>query len=113
MNFKVIPNSYLKMFNSTLMPFIKLFQFLFLAKDCFGKGEWGMNVGEFQRRFDPSHTDGEGPHWLKNLYFVYLLELRAIAKAGSYFENELFYTGNDENDKEVRIAVKKLVEIAR
>ncbi|KAG8176897.1 hypothetical protein JTE90_000482 [Oedothorax gibbosus] len=83
------------------------------AKDCFSKGKWGMNIAEFQRRFDPSLTDGEGPHWLKNLYFVYLLELRAIAKAGSYLENELFYTGNDENDEEVRTAVKKLVEIAR
>lgn len=83
------------------------------ATDCFSKGEWGPNMDEFKRRFDPEHTDGEGPQWLKNLYFIYLLELRAIAKAASYFENELFYTGNDENDEQVQIAVKKFLEIAK
>ncbi|XP_054722755.1 ero1-like protein [Uloborus diversus] len=88
-------------------------QYYTKAKDCFGKGAWGPNVQEFHRRFAPELTNGEGPHWLKNLYFVYLLELRAIAKAAPYFENELFYTGNDEADREVRQAIKKLVEVAK
>ncbi|KFM75641.1 ERO1-like protein beta, partial [Stegodyphus mimosarum] len=88
-------------------------QYYTKAKDCFGKGEWGPNVEEFKRRFDPAFTDGEGPHWLKNLYFIYLLELRAIAKAAPYFGNELFYTGREENDQEVRLAVKNILEIAK
>ena len=83
------------------------------AKDCFSKGEWGPNIKDFKRRFGPEYTNGEGPHWLKNLYFIYLLELRAIAKAAPYFENELFYTGNLENDQEVQLAVKKLLDIAK
>lgn len=88
-------------------------QYYTKAKDCFGKGAWGPNIKEFKRRFDPEYTNGEGPHWLKNLYFIYLLELRAIAKAAPYFENELFYTGNLENDQEVQKVVKKLLEIAK
>ncbi|CAL1296065.1 unnamed protein product [Larinioides sclopetarius] len=88
-------------------------QYYTKGKDCFTKGEWGVNVEEFQRRFDPKYSNGEGPHWLKNLYFIYLLELRAIAKAAPYFENEIYYTGNEENDEQVRVAIKKLLEIAK
>lgn len=88
-------------------------QYYTKANDCFSKGEWGPNTKEFKRRFDPEYTKGEGPHWLKNLYFLYLLELRAIAKAAPYFENELFYTGNLENDQEVQLAIKKLLAIAK
>jgi ERO1-like protein alpha len=58
------------------------------------KGEWGPNLKEFQRRFSPETTNDEGPNWLRNLYFIYLLELRALAKAAPYLEQELFYTGN-------------------
>lgn len=83
------------------------------GKDCFGKGDWGPNVKEFKRRFSPEYTEGEGPHWLKNLYFIYLLELRAIVKAATYFESEPFYTGNLENDQEVQLAVRKLLDIAK
>lgn len=74
-------------------------------------GEWGPNLDEFQRRFDPSQTNGEGPYWLKNLYFIYLLELRALAKAGPYFERLEYYTGNDDDDAEVRAAVKNLLGV--
>ena len=57
------------------------------------KGKWGPNLKEFRRRFSPETTNGEGPNWLRNLYFIYLLELRALAKASPYFEKEEFYTG--------------------
>lgn len=57
------------------------------------KGEWGPNLKEFQHRFAPENTNGEGPNWLKNLYFVYMLELRALAKASKYLLKESFYTG--------------------
>lgn len=57
------------------------------------KGEWGPNLKEFQQRFAPENTNGEGPNWLKNLYFVYMLELRALAKASKYLLKESFFTG--------------------
>lgn len=76
--------------------------------------QWGPNLAEFKRRFDPSTTNGEGPQWLRNLYFVYLLELRAISKASSYLENHVdFYSGNDEIDENVRLAIKDLISIVR
>lgn len=56
-------------------------------------GVWGHNVTEFKKKFSPETTDGQGPNWLKNLYFVYLLELRALDKASPYLEKEEFYTG--------------------
>ncbi|CAG2057357.1 unnamed protein product [Timema podura] len=55
-------------------------------------GKWGANLEEFHRRFDPELTDGEGPQWLKNLYFLYLLELRALAKAAPYLMREEYFT---------------------
>lgn len=65
---------------------------------------WGPNVKEFKRRFNPGKTNGQGPQWLKNLYFLYLVELRAISKAAPYFEKEHFYAGrsvrNDQDTKE-------------
>lgn len=76
-------------------------------------GVWGHNVEEFQRRFDPELTSGEGPRRLKNLYFLYLLELRAIAKAAPYLESLEFYTGSDEKDRDVRNAVKDLLTVVR
>ena len=52
---------------------------MFYLSDFFGQ-KWGPNLAEFTRRFLPESTDGEGPHWLKNLYFVYLVEMRAVTK---------------------------------
>lgn len=76
-------------------------------------GHWGTNLDEFIRRFDPAHTNGEGPQWLRNLYFLYLLELRAIAKASVYLQHVEFYTGNDTNDENVRTAVNDFLNIVR
>lgn len=74
-------------------------------------GTWGPNVGEFKRRFDPESTAGRGPQWLRNLYFLYLLELRALAKAGPYFVTlEKFYTGNKTEDLLVQAGVKRLID---
>ncbi|GAB1598453.1 ERO1-like protein alpha isoform X2 [Argonauta hians] len=75
--------------------------------------EWGMNAKEFKRRFDPETTAGEGPQWLKNLYFTYLVELRAIAKAAPYLEMESFYTGNETNDIQVKEDMKTFLDIVR
>jgi ERO1-like protein alpha len=66
---------------------------------------WGPSVEEFQNRFDPEFTYGEGPQRLKNLYFIYLVELRAIAKAAPYLEKEMFYTGSADEDEETKLRV--------
>lgn len=77
-------------------------------QDFFGE-KWGPNVSEFTRRFLPELTEGEGPHWLKNLYFVYLLEMRAITKALPLWEKWDFYTGHLEEDLKTKEAVVNLV----
>lgn len=74
-------------------------------------GVWGRNIDEFITRFSPATTDEQGPNWLKNLYFIYLLELRALAKAGSYLKRELYFTGNEEEDKAVRDAVADILAV--
>lgn len=75
------------------------------------QGVWGRNVDEFLKRFSPETTQGQGPNWLKNLYFIYLLEMRAIAKAAPFLRNELFFTGNEEEDDSVQAAVKDILNI--
>lgn len=62
------------------------------------EGRWGPNLKEFQHRFDPETTGGEGPAWLKNLYFIYLIELRAIYKARDYLQSQTYFTGNETDD---------------
>ncbi|KAJ8934535.1 hypothetical protein NQ318_012914 [Aromia moschata] len=73
-------------------------------------GKWGPNL---EGRFSPDTTSGEGPNWLRNLYFVYLLELRALAKAAPYLENEEYYTGSDSEDWDTQMAIKDLLKIIR
>jgi len=88
----------------------------YLLDDKIGFGAirtWGRNYQEFQKRFAPEFTHGEGPNWLKNLYFLYLLELSAIAKAAPYLENERFYTGNESEDLEVYVATKEILAITK
>ncbi|XP_018021558.1 ero1-like protein [Hyalella azteca] len=75
--------------------------------------KWGHNVEEFRRRFDPALTDGEGPTRLKNLYFLYIMELRALAKAGRQLELMQYFTGDPQEDEDVRAAISRLVAVAR
>lgn len=77
------------------------------------EGLWGYNVEEFQHRFDPELTGGEGPQRLKNLYFLYLLELRALAKAAPYLESLEFYTGDEDDDADVRKAVRDFLTVVK
>lgn len=81
-----------------------------LSGNLYGKNVWGPNVKEFHKRFEPKSTNGQGPVWLKNLYTTYLLVLRAILKAKPYWEKELFYTGDDEEDKRVKNLVLDIVK---
>ncbi|NWS39669.1 ERO1B protein, partial [Probosciger aterrimus] len=74
----------------------------YLLEETWGKPCWGPNVKEFTHRFDPVETKGEGPRRLKNLYFLYLIELRALSKVAPYFERSVvdLYTGNGHEDAE-------------
>ncbi|KAI5101270.1 ERO1-like protein beta isoform X1, partial [Silurus meridionalis] len=72
----------------------------YLLDEGWGKTSWGPNVHEFRQRFDPAETKGEGTRRLKNLYFLYLIELRALSKVAPYFERSFInlYTGNAQED---------------
>jgi len=48
---------------------------------------WGRNFEEFRNRFSPSTTNNEGPERLTNIYFLYLVELRALQKVASILQN--------------------------
>lgn len=76
-------------------------------------GEWGPNLQEFRQRFSPETTSGEGPNWLKNLYFIYLLELRALAKAAPYLQLVDYYTGNEDEDWDTKQAMKDLLNVVQ
>ena len=76
-------------------------------------GQWGPNLEMFKTRFSPEDTGGEGPNWLKNLYFTYLLELRALAKAAPYLEREEYYTGNKAQDHDTRLAINDVLSTVR
>lgn len=79
----------------------------------FSKPRFAPNLEEFKKRFDAETTMGNGPHWLKNLYFSYLLTLRAITKAAPYWKEASFYTGNDKEDAEVRKIILELISTAK
>ncbi|XP_056442703.1 ERO1-like protein beta isoform X1 [Gadus chalcogrammus] len=72
----------------------------YLLDEGWGKSVWGPNVQEFRQRFDPAETKGEGTRRLKNLYFLYLIELRALSKVAPYFDRSFInlYTGNNQED---------------
>ncbi|XP_068178368.1 ERO1-like protein beta isoform X3 [Antennarius striatus] len=72
----------------------------YLLDEGWGRTVWGPNLQEFRRRFDTAQTKGEGTRRLKNLYFLYLIELRALYKVAPYFERAFIhlYTGNRQQD---------------
>ncbi|KAM8972221.1 ERO1-like protein beta [Pelodytes ibericus] len=76
----------------------------YLLEGTWGEPRWGPNPNEFIQRFDPMETKGEGPRRLKNLYFLYLIELRALSKVATYFERSVvdLYTGSLKEDVETK-----------
>lgn len=83
--------------------------------ETWGKPSWGPNMKEFKRRFDPVETKGEGPRRLKNLYFLYLIELRALSKVAPYFERSIvdLYTGNVEEDADTKTLLLNIFQDTR
>ncbi|XP_074079060.1 ERO1-like protein beta isoform X3 [Macrotis lagotis] len=84
----------------------------YLLEETWGKPTWGPNIKEFKRRFDSVETKGEGPRRLKNLYFLYLIELRALSKVAPYFERSIvdLYTGNVEEDAETKTLLLEIFQ---
>lgn len=88
---------------------------LLLFSDSWYQKKWGHNVLEFRRRFDAELTAGEGPKRLRNLYFLYLIELRALAKALPFFQRSSFqlYTGKAEEDQKHKEMMVDVLQLAR
>ncbi|XP_071835253.1 ERO1-like protein beta isoform X2 [Apostichopus japonicus] len=84
-----------------------------LSEGNLGQQVWGHNVEEFQRRFHPKNTKGEGPIRLKNLFFTYLVVLRAIDKVAPILKDEKFYSGIPNEDEDVRATVSNLLKVIR
>ena len=72
---------------------------------------WGPNVTEFRQHFENARTAGEAAQWLKNLYFLYLLELRAVAKISGYLQQFDLYTGDTDEDQDVKYAIRDLLRV--
>ncbi|KAK3537672.1 hypothetical protein QTP70_017087 [Hemibagrus guttatus] len=87
----------------------------YLLDDNWFERKWAPNVTEFQLRFDEELTKGEGPKRLRNLYFLYLIELRALAKVLPFFEHPSIhlYTGEAEEDKQIKELLLELLHMAK
>lgn len=85
------------------------------SSDNWFQRKWGHNVSEFRQRFDSELTAGEGPKRLRNLYFLYLIELRALAKVLPFFQQPTFhlYTGRPEEDKKHKEQLLQILQLAR
>lgn len=75
--------------------------------------EWGINLDEFYFRFNPVSTDNQGPIWLKNLYFTFLVELKAILKSEKVLKTAIFYTGNSTQDIQAKQLVLNIIELIK
>uniref|UniRef100_A0A6J0V247 ERO1-like protein alpha n=1 Tax=Pogona vitticeps TaxID=103695 RepID=A0A6J0V247_9SAUR len=87
----------------------------YLLKDTWAEKQWGPNVTEFQRRFDEVLTQGEGPRRLKNLYFIYLIELRALSKILPFFDRPDFqlFTGHKSRDTETKSLLLEILHLTK
>lgn len=87
----------------------------YLLDDNWFQRKWGHNISEFQQRFDVVLTNGEGPKRLRNLYFLYLIELRALAKVLPFFQRPSFklYTGQPAQDRLHKNLLLELLHVAK
>lgn len=83
----------------------------FASSEGWGRSVWGPDLQEFRRRFDTGQTKGEGTRRLKNLYFLFLIELRALYKVVPYFERAIvnLYTGNSGEDRATKELLLELL----
>ncbi|XP_068428622.1 ERO1-like protein alpha [Clinocottus analis] len=87
----------------------------YLLEDSWFQKTWGHNVSEFRQRFDSKLTAGEGPKRLRSLYFLFLIQLRALAKALPFFQRPAFqlFTGRPEEDKRHKELLLHILQLAR
>ncbi|XP_013929904.1 PREDICTED: ERO1-like protein alpha [Thamnophis sirtalis] len=87
----------------------------YLLQDTWAEKKWGHNVTEFQLRFDEILTQGEGPRRLKNLYFIYLIELRALSKILPFFERLDFqlFTGDEDQDVKTKNLLLEVLHLIK
>ncbi|KAJ0051251.1 hypothetical protein NL108_016922, partial [Boleophthalmus pectinirostris] len=83
----------------------------YLLDEGWGRSVWGPNPSEFRRRFDSL----EGTRRLKNLYFLFLIELRALFKVAPYFERSVvhLYTGKSQEDLRTKDLLLRLFKEIR
>lgn len=87
----------------------------YLLSDQWFERRWGPNVAEFRARFDSELTQGEGPKRLRNLYFLFLIELRALAKALPAVNERSFrlFTGQPQEDRKNKERLLDVLHTAR
>ncbi|XP_056269302.1 ERO1-like protein alpha isoform X2 [Pseudoliparis swirei] len=87
----------------------------YLLEDRWFQKRWGHNVSEFRRRFDSELTGGEGAARLRSLYFLFLVELRALAKALPFFQRPevRLFTGRPEEDRRLKGMLLHVLQLAR
>ena len=69
------------------------------------------NPEELAKRFHPKTTDNQGPSWVRNLYFAYLLIMRSIAEGEPYWRNLPIDTGDKKADEETRNLLVNFMEV--
>lgn len=97
---------------SNIPPIQRALEYLtFASSEAWGRSVWGPDLQEFRRRFDMGETKGEGTRRLKNLYFLFLIELRALYKVVPYFERAIvgLYTGNSREDRATKELLLELL----
>lgn len=70
---------------------------------------WGPNLNEFKRRFHPS-SEPQALSRLRNLFVIYSVELRAMAKVAPLLRQYSYYTGNTETDKRTHNMVMDILD---
>ncbi|XP_066550356.1 ERO1-like protein alpha [Amia ocellicauda] len=87
----------------------------YLLDDNWYERKWGHNITEFQQRFDAELTEGEGPKRMRNLYFLYLIELRALSKVLPFFMRPTFqlYTGQTSQDQHNKDLLLDVLQLAK
>ena len=70
------------------------------------------NPEELAKRFHPKWTDKQGPSWVRNLYFAYLIVLRGIAEGEHYWRILPIDTGDKQVDKDTRNLLMNFTEIS-
>ncbi|KAF9584415.1 hypothetical protein BGW38_006557 [Lunasporangiospora selenospora] len=70
-------------------------------------GEWGPNLDCFISRV------GKHPERLENIYFDYVVLLRAITKISDYLAGYEYCTGDDMIDMNIMTVVNELVDLAK